>query len=178
MSLLRFGFHEQPTSLVLTFSSTLDATLAQNVNNYQIVTLGRRGRFGNLVDHVTRVSAAVYDPATFTVTLYPAQRLDIHNLYQLTVNGMTPGGLTGVTGVPLAGQGGVPGTNYVAVISINTLAGPAPGTRSVVRHPKAARPRLIKGPSASAVDHLLDSGKLSVKNIAARRHSVHHHPLA
>jgi hypothetical protein len=33
-SLVRFGFHAQQTSLVLTFSTALNATSAQNVNNY------------------------------------------------------------------------------------------------------------------------------------------------
>jgi hypothetical protein len=157
VSLLRFGFHDQPTSLVLTFSSALDATLAQNVNNYQIVTLGGPGKFGNLIGHVTLVSAAVYDPATFTVTLFPVQKLDIHNFYQLTVNGTTPGGLTGVTGVPLAGQGGVPGTNYVAEISIDTLAGPAPATLRAARHPKSNAPAHFPGRSGSGKNKVVAS---------------------
>jgi hypothetical protein len=174
MSLVRFGFRNQPTSLVMTFSSALDATAAQNVNNYQIVGLGARGRIGKRI----RVRAAVYDPATLTVTVDPAQRLSLHKLYRLTVNGMTPGGLTGATGVPLAGQGGVSGTNYVEVISGKILAGPAPATRGVVRPATVARDPLIeKGPSAAAVDHLLASGKLSARRLAARRHSEHHHPL-
>ena len=44
VSLVRFGFHMQQTSLVLTFSSALDATPAENVNNYQIMT-SDRGRY-------------------------------------------------------------------------------------------------------------------------------------
>ena len=39
VSLVRFGFHMQQTSLVLTFSSTLDATPAEDVSNYKIVTM-------------------------------------------------------------------------------------------------------------------------------------------
>ena len=39
VSLVRFGFYMQQTSLVLTFSSTLDATLAEDVSNYKIVTM-------------------------------------------------------------------------------------------------------------------------------------------
>ena len=37
VSLVRFGFHMQQTSLVLTFSTALAATPAENVNNYQLV---------------------------------------------------------------------------------------------------------------------------------------------
>ena len=95
VSLNCFGFHMRPTSLVLTFSSALDPTRAEDVNNYQIVTMGGRGRNGNLVGHVTAVRAAIYDPASLTVTLYPIQRLDFHNTYRLTVDGGTPKGLMG-----------------------------------------------------------------------------------
>jgi hypothetical protein len=83
------------------------------------------------------VSAAVYDASALTVTLFPSDNLDIHNDYQLTVIG-TAGGVTGVTGVPLAGAGGVAGTNYVANITIDTLAGPSPMTMAQVRHLEAA----------------------------------------
>jgi hypothetical protein len=173
VSLVRFGFHTQPTSLVLTFSSALDATTAQNVNNYQIALLGAHGKVGKRI----HVSAAVYDPATFTVTIDPAQRLDLHKLYRLTVIGTTPSGLTGATGVPLAGEGGVSGTNYVAVVSGKILAGPAPDPRAAVRHATIARHPLIeKAHSTAAVDHLLASGKLSVREMAAVRHSENHHP--
>ena len=122
VSLARFGFHMQPTSLVLTFSTALAPTPAEDVNNYQIVTTGGL---------VIPVSAAVYDPATLTVTLFPAQRLNLHVFYQLTVNGTTPSGLTGATGVPLDGLGnGTPSTNYVRMFSGGILAGPAPAMLS------------------------------------------------
>ena len=32
----------------------------------------------------------MYDPSAKSVTLFPAERLDLHNRYQLTVNGMAP----------------------------------------------------------------------------------------
>ena len=38
VTLVRFGFHAQQTSLVLTFSAALNPTPAQDVNNYQIAT--------------------------------------------------------------------------------------------------------------------------------------------
>ena len=68
VSLVRFGFHMQQTSLVLTFSSALAATPAENVNNYQILTSS-----GVAIP----VSSAVYDPATLTVTLFPEQLLSL-----------------------------------------------------------------------------------------------------
>jgi hypothetical protein len=74
---------------------------------------------------VVAVSSAVYDPASLTVTLFPAQRLSLHTVDQLTVNGTSPNGLTGATGVPLAGQGNVSGTNNVLMFTGDILAGPA-----------------------------------------------------
>ena len=118
----RYGFHMHPTVLVLTFSAPLDPEPADDVNNYQIVTMGGRGRDGNLVGHVTRVRAAVYNPATLTVTLYPRQRLDFHNYYRLTVDGATPNGLRGATGIPFDSQGnGDPGKNYETTLSWKNL---------------------------------------------------------
>jgi IPT/TIG domain len=140
MSVARFGFHMQPTSVVLTFSSALDPTEAQDVKNYRIVTLGGRGRNGFRIGHVTRVRAAVYDPAAFTVTLRPVVRLDIHNRYRLTVKGAMPTGLRGGSGVPLAGEAdGAAGTNYVTVLREKLVAGPAPRVLPTARKKPAAR---------------------------------------
>ena len=125
VSLKRFGFHMHPTSLVLTFNSALDPTRAEDVNNYQIVTRGGRGRNGSLVGHVTRVRAAVYNPASLTVTLYPSQLLDFHNVYRLIVDGGTPKGLMGATGVPLDSQGdGSPGRDEVMRLTWRNLVLP------------------------------------------------------
>jgi hypothetical protein len=123
VSLLRYGFHAQQTSLVLTFSTALAAGPAQNVNNYQIMTEN-----GTVIP----VTSAVYDPTALTVTLIPAQRLTLQSFYQLSVTGTTPGGLTSSTGVPLDGAGnGTPGTNFVKMFSGGILAGPSPAMLSV-----------------------------------------------
>ena len=93
VSLQRFGFHMQPTSLVLTFSTALDPASATDVSNYRITTLGGHGRGGSLVGHTTAIKKAIYDPSTFSVTLVPVGRLDIHNRYRLTVNGTSRTGV-------------------------------------------------------------------------------------
>jgi IPT/TIG domain len=155
ISLARFGFHMQPTSIVLTFNSALDPSMAEYVNNYHIVTMGGRGRNAALVDHVTRVTSAIYNPATLTVTLHTAQRLDVHNRYRLTVNGATPRGLKGATGVPLVGRaGGAAATSYVAIITGKLLAGPSPRAPIAALKRLAAHHRLTDGPKPSAVDAL------------------------
>src|SRR5262249_54417518 len=110
--------HMQPTSLVLSFSSALDAASAQNVNNYQLMTSD-----GTAIP----ISSAVYDSTAQTVTLFPSQLLNLESFYQLTVNGAPPNGVKGANGVAIDGAGnGTPGSNFVRMFSGGILAGPAP----------------------------------------------------
>ena len=78
MSVSRFGFHMQPTTLVIQFDGPLDAASAQNVKDYKIV--GPSGR------HIA-VASAVYNANTMTVTLSPVTRLNVHYTYHLIVRG-------------------------------------------------------------------------------------------
>ena len=109
----RFGVHDHPTTLVLTFDKPLDPASAQNLRNYRLVNPhGRRGR----------IVAAVYQPSTLTVTLHLAQRLDIHLVYTLTVIGTPPSGVRNTTGKLLDGAGtGHPGSNFVTEVNIANL---------------------------------------------------------
>jgi streptogramin lyase len=125
-NLQRFGLHQQPTTLVLTFTEALNTTPAQNVNNYTLLTATQSHgiiRTGRKI----RITRAVYDPNKNTVTLFPAERLVLRLLYQLTVNGQAPNGLTDTQERLLDGNGsGQPGSNFVAIISQSTFAGPNP----------------------------------------------------
>ena len=171
-SLERFGFHMQPTTLVLTFSTALDAVSAQSVHNYRITTLGGRGRGGSLVGHSTRIRKAIYDPSTYTVTLVPMDRLDIHNRYQLTVNGSTQTGVRGANGLLLDGAAhGSADSDYVAVVSMNTLAGPAPGWSKTPTATGVHQVRHSGGPSAAGFDLLASSGVLATVSGKQRRHA-------
>jgi len=150
----RFGFHDRPTVLVVFFSTQLEAAPAQDVADYQIVTLGGPGRGGSLRGHVTRVRKAVYNAAAGTVTLYMSHRLDIHNRYQFTIRGAAPDGLTGTDGSPLDGAGtGIVGSNYVGHITESTLAGRA---SEATRASLTSKPGLRKDARAS-------SARLAVK---------------
>jgi hypothetical protein len=116
-SVLRYGFHAQPTYLVLTFDSPLDRASAQNVANYKIV--GPNGR------HI-KVKKATYNATTQTVTLAPAERISIQHSYRLTVNGESPSGLTNPAGTLLDGAGdGQPGTDYRTSLTWRNLRGSA-----------------------------------------------------
>ncbi len=122
--LQRFGFHEQPTAFVLTFSTALDPTRAQDLQNYDLRPIGPRGQLGQRI----RISAAVYNTLADTVTLHLATRLSLHARYKLVVNGMPPAGLADPSGVLLDGLGnGVPGSDYVRTFGPKILAGPYRG---------------------------------------------------
>jgi hypothetical protein len=111
----RFGFHAQPTTLVLTFDTQLDPKRAQDPDSYQIVALGRSHRR-------IRLKSAVYDSATRTVTLSPERRLNLHNRFRLTVLGTGPRGVTDAVGDALDGLGnGDPGSSFVTIITARDL---------------------------------------------------------
>jgi hypothetical protein len=122
ISLQRFGFHAQPTKLVLTFTSALDPTRAQDPLNYKLKPIGPNGHVGKRI----RITSAVYDPLSQTVTLHFATRLSLFRRYKLRVNGMAPSGLASPSGTLLDGQGnGVPGSDYVKIFGPSILAGPS-----------------------------------------------------
>jgi hypothetical protein len=82
----RIGVHHQRTLLVVSFDGPVDVTKAENRANYSVITgSGQR----------IPVKSATYDPATNSVTLYSARRLNVHYHFRLSVvipcaNEMTP----------------------------------------------------------------------------------------
>ena len=109
----RFGYHMMPTVLVLTFSTGLDPTSAQDPLNYEIV-----GPAGKRI----AIDSAVYNFAANTVTLRPHERIDIHYDYRLTVMGAGARRVTGADGTPLdAVVEGGPGSNFVTTLSWRNL---------------------------------------------------------
>ena len=132
------------------------------------------------------IAAAVYNPFNLTVTLYPDQLVYLYARYRLVVNGSTPTGVAGTSGVLIDGAGtGRPGSDYVRDFGPEILAGPnftgvtpavagfRPATSaspalsrsSVIPQaspttplaPPASAPRGYAGPTARAVDRVLDS---------------------
>jgi virginiamycin B lyase len=90
-SVQRMGIHGQPTTLVLTFGTPVDAAWAQDTGNYHVVALGGSRR-------KIRFKSAVYDAATRTVTLRLVHRLNLHDLFRLTVVGPGTSGQTDASG--------------------------------------------------------------------------------
>jgi hypothetical protein len=156
----RLGFHNQPTTIVVRFSEAMDPSTVQNVFNYRLVNTGADGRFNTADDAPFAISSAVYDPATNSVTLYPAKQLALHSAYQLTVNGTAPFGVRDVAGNLLNG-----GTNAVVTFGRNSglrdlRNGTGLGQRPTARKPYGAPPKgvtalrrpagLLSTPSATA----------------------------
>ena len=138
VNLQRFGFHAQPTVLVLTFNRPLNPATAQDAGNYRITDSG---------GHPIGLLSASYNPVAQTVTLFPSHRLNIHRHYHLTVIGTGPTGVKGADGRLLDGSGtGHPGTNYEAVIDRATLVVPRTSARLSV-HPHGPLTAMRAAPS-------------------------------
>ena len=80
VSLQRFGFHAQPTRLVLGFSEETDASRAIDPTNYRLVAPGRDRRFGTRDDVRINLQSVRYDTASRAVTLFPTRRLKLRGL--------------------------------------------------------------------------------------------------
>jgi uncharacterized repeat protein (TIGR01451 family) len=115
-SLKRFGFHARPTILVLVFDEPLDPASAQNHHDYRIVTVRGSHR-------AIRIKSALCDAATGTVTLRPVHRLNLHNLFRLTVVGPGTSELTGSSDrLPDSPDtAGHPTSSFVTIISAADL---------------------------------------------------------
>ena len=104
------GAHAGSTILVLTFDEPLDWRRAEDLANYQLVALTRKGR-------TIRIRSAVYASASRSVTLQPVHRLNRHGHYRLSVIGTGSSGLTDILGDLLDGQmNGHPGSDYVTIV--------------------------------------------------------------
>jgi hypothetical protein len=78
----RVGIHHQRTQLIVTFDGTVDPTKAENPRNYYVKTPS---------GETVRVKSATYNPATNSVTLVPARRLNVHHHYRLVITLPCPG---------------------------------------------------------------------------------------
>ncbi len=160
----RFGFHAQPTTLVLRFNEALDPTRAQNVDNYRIV-----GPNGVPV----AITSAVYDATADTVTLFPKTRLDLHKIYTLTVNGTGPQGVSDPVGNLLDGaNNSLPGSDFVTTVTAaNLVLADVPGgplhlkrLRRVVATIAAHELAFLKHASAKTAHALHDKRTLHVQS--------------
>jgi hypothetical protein len=72
----RLGVHHQRTQLIVTFDGPVDATKAENPHNYSVLTPS-----GTKIP----IKSATYNPTTNAVTLIPAEHLNVHRRFRLSV---------------------------------------------------------------------------------------------
>jgi len=179
VSLQRFGYHLHPTSLVLSFNQPMDPTPAETLGNYTLVAPGHGHR------RVITLKAAQYNAATQAVTLLPSHLLNLHRVYQITVNGMAPLGLTDTAGVLLDGLGnGQPGTDFVALLRGFGLDKPAVQFHKLNRDQLGGKPipsrQVNSRPSSQSTHKMQTSPALQAPQHSLRddRTSMPHGPLA
>lgn len=83
-NLQRFGFHAQPTLLVLTFDGPLDPAQVQNPGNFDLRYAGSDRLSGTRI----AIDSATYDPVKDTVTLTPHSIIPLRRSYRLTVHNL------------------------------------------------------------------------------------------
>ncbi len=121
----RHGVHLQPTTLIVTFSRSMDAASAENLADYRLVSAGPDHRFGTRDDRAVPIRSVQYDTASDTVTILPVHRLRLRQRFQLTILGTPPDGLKDTAGLFLGGaRTGQAGSNYVIVITDKLLVPP------------------------------------------------------
>jgi hypothetical protein len=150
VNLQRFGFHTQPTTLVLSFDRDLDPARAQDPSNYQVTSPGRDRRVGTADDVIVPLRSAVYDAAARTVTLITVRRLSVFLPNHLFARGTGAGAITDTSGNLLDGDGnGQAGGDYTATFDRGILAGPAINGDAAQGLTNGQRPRSQTGAARS-----------------------------
>src|SRR5207248_3274602 len=92
----RIGLHHQRTLLILSFNGAVSPTLAGTASDYSVITsTGKR----------IPIVSANYNPATNSVTLIPARRLNVHLRFRLSAELPCPNGQSGGTVIlPFGGR--------------------------------------------------------------------------
>ena len=146
----RFGIHQQPTQIVVTFNGTLDPAEAENVNNYHVFTLGPNGKFTVPVP----IASAVYNPANDSVTLTLAHSYNVHHLAEIMVTNPCPGGppFTGVLNRKFS-LGAIDWHGHVSIPKKTNEPGvlnPAVLPKRITLATRGAELKIAKKPSSSA----------------------------
>jgi hypothetical protein len=111
-------------TITLTFSQPLDPATAADSRNYILLAPPKPKKKGSRAapGPPTPINLTVrYNRASNSVTLTAKGRPSLKAALQLTVIGAGPHGIAKLTGLPLAGHGGKPGTNYVASVTATKI---------------------------------------------------------
>ncbi len=104
----RMGMSPHPTTLVLTFSTAMNAASVQNVNNYDLRTANGR---------LDPIAMATYNSSTNSVTLRTKLQVIFNRYYKLEIKAQGSTGVKSKAGVALDGmKTGHPGNDYFAKV--------------------------------------------------------------
>ncbi len=105
------------------FSKPLNPATATNVNNYHILAPG---------NVFVPIKAAVYDPTTLSVLVYPSVPLKANVTYQAIASGTQPGAIMDLAGNPLNSVfNAVPAANFISPVARGTKITYAEGTQVI-----------------------------------------------
>jgi hypothetical protein len=125
MSVVRYGYSNQPTILVVNFNSPVTLASAEDASNYKIVGPG---------GHRIKVKSAVYDLGNNQVVLKVARRLPLLRRFTLTIAGTSSSGVASPAGMPLDGANtGSPGSDNVTSLTWRNFAGGADRAQTLAR---------------------------------------------
>jgi hypothetical protein len=111
------------TSILVTFSGSVNASEAQGTGIYRLATPGKHGSFTAKNSRAIKLRTAFLDSAHNTVRLTPKKPFSLGKPVQLRIDGSAPTGLMDSLGRFIDGdQDGIQGGNVVAVIRRNGVA--------------------------------------------------------
>ncbi len=152
VSLARYGYHAQPTYLVIYFDGSLDPSTAEKASNYKVAgPMKRSGPHTPII-----VTSAAYNAASDTVTLAFNRRFNLHYHYRLTIKGASSSGITDNSHIPLnAASATQSGSNYVKIFGPKILAGRASQRNSLDRTMFSSHDQDTTAKAHVALDHML-----------------------
>jgi uncharacterized repeat protein (TIGR01451 family) len=122
---VRYGFHKQPTLLVVTYSKDMNPDGASNVADYSVVGTVKR------IVRTVPITTAYYNPQTHQATLRLAEKIYLYRPWRLMVGRS----ITDLSGLGLdPGGDGAPGGGLAIKMDRGTLVGrasQAPGASQV-----------------------------------------------
>gem|GEM_PF-1449174 len=127
------------TAVVFSFSKPLNPSRVPDLGNYGyfVDVAGANGRFGTSGNSYIPLSAALYNPATLTVTVIPSKPLPLNRFERITIDGLANPllgrGLVDMSGNLLSGSNGVPGSPFIATFIAQT---PRVETAAIARTPR------------------------------------------
>ena len=87
--LVRYGYHAQPTNLVVAFDEALEQAASTRPADFRLVAAGPDGRFGTRDDAVIPLKSASLGADGRSIVITTRRPLPLRHRYRLTIDGPT-----------------------------------------------------------------------------------------